>query len=200
MSRLVDRGAIFAGWVGVGAAVVVVVAFALILPLQAVVYLLALPTGVLIGWYANTRAARYRPRARVMLNAAWAGLLSGLAMAVFYVGIRLVFVYGDSGYPDFNRVDPATRQPIPPYCATGPDCTYQRYLAVGREPELRAVGVTDAASFERYIVGEYLTFGGLMIVLSGGGAALAATWRAVSRPPASELAGVPLDGAVEAAD
>jgi len=200
MSRLVDQGAVFAGWVGVGAAVVVVVAFALILPVQAVVYLLALPSGALIGWYANNRAARYRPRGRVMLNAAWAGLMTGLAMSVFYVGIRLVFVYGDSGYPDFNRVDPPTRQPIPPYCATGPDCTYRRYLAAGREPELRAVGVTDAASFERYILGEQLGFGGLLIALTVSGAAVAGAWRTVNRPPASEITDVPLKGAVEPAD
>ena len=205
MSRLVDPGAVFAGWVGVGAAVVVVIAFALILPLQPIVYLLALPTGALIGWYANSRAARYRPRWRALANAGWAGLLTGIALAVFYVGIRLVFVYGDSGYPDFNRLDPVTREPIPPYCAIGPDCTYQRYLAAGRQAELQAVGATDARTFEHYILAEQFAYGGLMVGLTVAGAGLAGAWRGLNRPPRSGEAGVadralPLEGGAEPAD
>lgn len=185
MSRLVDPGALFAGWVGLGTAVVIVVAFALVLPIQAIVFLLALPAGMLIGWYANNRAQRWQPRRRAVSNALWAGLMTGAAMAVFYVGIRLVFIYGDTGYPDFNRVDPVTRQPIPPICATGPDCTYQRYLAAGRGPELEAAGVTEAESFGRYILAEQVSFGGLLLGLTVTGAAIAGGWRA-ARPSGAD--------------
>ena len=64
MSRFVDPGAKFAGWVGLGMALVVVIAFALIIPIQPIVFLIAPLAGVLIGVYANVRAERWRPRGR----------------------------------------------------------------------------------------------------------------------------------------
>ncbi|MDP8904469.1 MAG: hypothetical protein M3N29_04010 [Chloroflexota bacterium] len=178
MSRLLDPGAIFAGWVGLGTAVVIVVAFGLVLPIQPLVFVSALPAGAVIGWYANERARRRRPRTRVLANALWASLVTALAMATFYVGVRLVFIYGDTGYPDFNRVDRVTGERIPPFCESGPDCTYRRYLA-DRRAELEAAGVTDAESFARYIVAEQVSGGGLLfgLTLAGGagaGAVLAA--------------------------
>jgi hypothetical protein len=183
LSRLVDRGAVFAGWVGLGTAVVLVIAFALIVPIQAIVFVLALPVGALIGWYANVRAERRRPRARALANALWAGMVAGLTLAVFYVGIRLLFVYADTGYPDYNRTDPATGQLIPPLCETGPDCTYQRYLAAGRSADLQAAGVTDSASFARFIVAEQIGGGVLLFGLTLGGAAVAGAWRSLAPTP-----------------
>lgn len=183
MSRFVDRGAVFAGWVGVGTAVVLVIAFALIVPIQALVYVLALPAGALIGWYANARAERRRPRGRALANALWAGMVAGLTLAVFYVGIRLLFIYADTGYPDFNRTDPATGLSIPPSCVTGPDCTYQRYLAAGRAADLEAAGVIDSGSFARFILAEQVGGGVLLFGLTLGGAAIAGAWRSLAPMP-----------------
>ena len=182
MSRLIDRGAVFAGWVGVGVAVVLVMAFGLVIPIQPVVFLLALPAGVLMGWYANVRSQRARPRWRAIANSIWAGAITGIALAAFYVGVRLLFVYADAGYPDFNQPDPLTCDPVPPLCAMGPDCTYQRYLKEGRGPELAQAGITDSASFARYIVSEQVSFGALLVGLTVAGAAAAGIWRAVTPP------------------
>src|SRR3954468_10318161 len=97
MSRVIDRGARFAGWVGIGMALVLAIAFELIIPVQTVVFLLAPLMGVLIGVYANVRSERWRPRGRVLANAAYAGVITGVAIAVLYLLLRLVFIYGDSG-------------------------------------------------------------------------------------------------------
>ena len=43
LSRFIDRGAVVAGWIGLGTAVVLVIAFALVVPIQPVVYVAALP-------------------------------------------------------------------------------------------------------------------------------------------------------------
>ena len=56
VSRLVDRGAITAAYVGIGMAVTIVVSFMLIIPIEWIIWLLALPSGLLIGYYANQRS------------------------------------------------------------------------------------------------------------------------------------------------
>ena len=58
MTRFVDRGAITAAYVGIGMAVTVAISFLLIIPIEPVVWLLALPAGLLIGYYANQRSDR----------------------------------------------------------------------------------------------------------------------------------------------
>ncbi len=55
-------------------------------------------------------------------------------------------------------------------CATGPQCTYERYLESGRGPELAAAGVTDAATFERFVLQEQLNGALTIIGLVAGGA------------------------------
>jgi hypothetical protein len=187
LSRFVDRGAIVAGWIGLGTAVVLVVAFGLVVPIQPVVFVLALPVGLLIGWYANAKSERRRPRMRALTNALWAGLLTALTMGVFYVVVRLIFIYGDSGYPNYNRTDPTTGQSIPPYCQPGPACTYQRYLDAGRGAELEAGGVTTPAEFGSFILAEQVQAGMLLFGLTMAGAALAGTFQAL-RPTGSETA------------
>lgn len=179
MTRIVDAGALVAGWVGLGMAVIIVIAFGLVVPIQPIVYAIALPAGALIGWYANQRAKRERPRGKVLANALWAGLLTGVTLAAFYVFVRLLFVFADTGNPDFNRTDPTTGQPIPPYCQTGPDCTYQRYVKAGYAADLTAVGVNDADSFGRFILAEQAGAGLALFGLVLGGAAAAGAWQAV---------------------
>ena len=58
VNRFVDRGAITAAYVGIGMAVTIAVSFLLIIPIEPVIWLLALPSGLLIGYYANQRSNR----------------------------------------------------------------------------------------------------------------------------------------------
>ncbi|HEY8168460.1 MAG TPA: hypothetical protein VIF84_07090 [Candidatus Limnocylindrales bacterium] len=160
MSRVVDRGAIFAGWVGLGMAVVVAIGFELVIAVQSLVFLFAPVGGLLIGFYANARSDRRRPWHRVIANALYAGLVTAFFMALLYGGIRLLFVYADAGYRDGGQGGPIE-------CVTGPACTYQRYIESGRGPELAAAGVSDAATFEQFVLREQangaLTIGLLVV-------------------------------------
>lgn len=173
MRRVLDRGAIFAGWVGVGMAVLVAISLALIVAVQSLVFLFAPLGGLLIGYYANARSARRRPWWRLFTNAGYAALVTGFSLALLYGGLRLLFVYADTGYPDFNL--PAT-----PTCATGPGCTYQRYVKAGRAEELGRLGVTDAAAFERYVLREQLNGAVALMVLTLSGAAVGAALHGVA--------------------
>ena len=58
VSRFVDRGAITAAYVGIGMAVTIAMSFLLIIPIEWVVWILAIPAGLLIGYYANQRSDR----------------------------------------------------------------------------------------------------------------------------------------------
>ena len=73
MSRFVDRGAITAAYVGIGMAVTIVVSFLLIIPIEGVIWLFALPSGLLIGYYANQRSNRRAgPWPRILVNGVFA--------------------------------------------------------------------------------------------------------------------------------
>ena len=182
MSRFIDRGAVVAGWIGLGTAVVLVIAFALVVPIQPVVYVAALPAGLLIGWYANAKSERFRPRGRALANALWAGLLTGLTLAIFYTGVRLLFIYADTGYPDFNVAATPT-QTASPTCATGPDCTYQRYVKEGRAPEFEAAGITNGEEFGQFVLSETISAGATLFVLTLAGAAIAGAVQAIRPVP-----------------
>ena len=74
MSRLVDRGAITAAYVGIGMAVTIVVSFMLFIPIEWIIWILALPSGLLIGYYANQRSDRRAgPWGRILVNGLFAG-------------------------------------------------------------------------------------------------------------------------------
>jgi hypothetical protein len=174
LTRFVDPGAKFAGWVGLGMALVVAIAFELIIPIQTIVFLMAPLMGVVIGVYANVRAERWRPRGRVLANAAWAGLVTGIGLAVLYVVIRLVFIYGDTGaLPDGTRLQ----------CASGPDCIYQRYVAIGQAGELSAMGITDGATLEAAAWRELMVTGTGLVLLTLGGALVGGVGRSFASPP-----------------
>ena len=167
MTRFVDRGAIVASWVGLGMAVTVVVSFVLVIPIEFLVGPFALLGGMLIGYYANARSERAGgPWRRIIPNALLAGLVTGLTYAVLLLGIKAIFVFADNGYPDFNRLDPATGQKIAPFCDTGAPCTYARYLKLGRGPAFEAAGVTSADEFARFYWTEQFSSAGLMVALS----------------------------------
>ncbi len=176
ISRLVDEGAVFGAWVGVGAALVLAIAFELIIPVQTIVFILAPLMGAVIGAYANVRADRWRPRAKVLLNAGYAGLVTGISLALIYVVIRLVFVYGDSGaLPDGTSMS----------CPAGPACAYQRYVDAGESEVLASRGITDAVTFEAAIWQDLAVTGAGLIVLTVGGALVGGLARSFSSPPKS---------------
>ncbi len=171
--RFIDSGAVFAGWVGLGMGLVVAIAFELIIPVQTVVFLLAPVVGALIGVYANVRAERHRPVVRVLANAAWAGLVSGVGLALLYVAVRLVFVYADTGaLPDGTSLN----------CATGPACIYERYVNAGEVGDLTAAGITDAASLEAAVWRELAVTGSGLVVLTLAGALVGGAVRTAMAP------------------
>jgi len=181
VSRLVDRGAITAAFVGIGMAVTIVVSFMLFIPIEWIIWILALPSGLLIGYYANQRSDRRAgPWSRILANGLFAGLVTGLTAAVLLLAIKALFFFADSGYPDFNRVD-EDRNPIPPYCDVGPDCVYQRYLLAGRGPAFVAAGVTDLSSFTGLYWSEQVGTAGTLVLVTAlgglGGAALYGAFR-----------------------
>jgi hypothetical protein len=167
VTRIVDRGAIFAAYVGIGMAVTIAISFLLVIPIEPIYWLLSLPAGLLIGYYANQRSDRRAgPWARIVANAAFAGLVTGLTMAAFILVVKALFFFGDGGYPDFNRIDPKTRQAVPPFCDSGAGCVYARYLANGDGPELARAGITDASRFTTFYWGQQASAAGTVLVVT----------------------------------
>ena len=164
MTRFIDRGAITAAWVGLGMAVTILVSFQLVIPIEFLIVPFSLFGGMLIGYYANARSDRRGgPWGRVVLNALFAGLVTGLTLAVLYLGVKALFFTADSGYRDASSGGPLT-------CAKGPDCVYQRYLAIGRGPAFEAQGITDVESFTQFWISDQLNTAGTFLALSLGGA------------------------------
>jgi hypothetical protein len=167
--------------VGLGMAVTIAISFELVVAIQALVFISAPIAGAVIGFYANHKSERWRPRWRLFANAGFAGLVSGLGLGLMYVGLRMLFIYADSGYrPETmgGQLD----------CITGPACTYARLIDDAREADLASGGITDAASFEGAV---WRWQGEIVLILTGlsvVGALGAATWRAVSRPASARPA------------
>jgi hypothetical protein len=157
-------------------AVTIAISFELVIALQILTFVAAPLAGMTIGFYANHKSGRWRPRWRLFVNAGVAGLVTGLSLALIYVGLRLLFVYADSGYR------PATMGGQLE-CTTGPACTYARLVDEGIGPDLLEEGIVDAGSFEAAV---WRWQGATIIILTSStlaGAMGAATWRAVRRPP-----------------
>ena len=182
MSRFVDRGAITAAYVGIGMGVTIVASFTLIIPIEWVIWVLALPSGLLIGYYANQRANRRSgPWGRILINGLFAGIVTGLTVAALLLVIKALFFYGDNGFRD-----PGLGGPIA--CSPGADCVYQRYVQAARGPDLAAAGVTDPVSFTAFYWNEQLGSAATVLVLTAlgglGGAALYGVFR--PKPVAAE--------------
>ncbi len=166
MSRFVDRGAVTAAYVGIGMAVTIAISFLLVIPIEPIVWLLALPAGLLIGYYANQRSDRRAgPWSRIVRNGLFAGAVTGLSMAALLLLVKAIFFFADTGYPDFNRID-RNGVAIPPACETGAPCVYARYLALDRGAEFAEVGVTDAATFTGFYWASQATSAGSIVVLT----------------------------------
>jgi hypothetical protein len=190
VTRIVDRGAIVAAYVGIGMAITIAVSFLLVIPIEPIYWLLVVPAGLTIGYYANARSSRFEgPWSRILANGLFAGFVTGLTLAVLLLGVKALFFFADSGYPDFNRVD-ADGNPIPPFCDSGANCVYSRYLADGRGDALAAQGVTDDASFTAFYWNQQLATAGLLVVLTSGAGLGGALLYGVARPrPAAATAG-----------
>jgi hypothetical protein len=158
--RVADRGAIAAAYVGIGMATTIAVSFLLIIPIEGVIWLFALPSGSLIGYYANQRSNRRAgPWRRIMSNGLFSAMVTGLTLAALLLGLKALFFFADNGYRD-----PGLGGSIS--CATGADCVYQRYLDADRGPDLVAAGVTDAASFTSFYWGEQFSNGAIVLALT----------------------------------
>jgi hypothetical protein len=179
---VLDRGAVYAAMVGLGMAVTIAISFELVVAVQVLTFVAAPLAGLIIGFYANHKSERWRPRWRLFANAGFAGLVTGLSLALMYVGLRLLFVYADSGY----RPETMGGQLE---CSTGPACTYARLLDEGNGPDLAEEGIVDAASFEAAV---WHWQGATVLILTlttVAGALGAAGWRALRTPPREAASG-----------
>ena len=193
MTRFVDRGAIAAAYVGIGMALTIAVSFLLVIPIEPIYWLMALPAGLLIGYYANQRSDRRAgPLRRIVANALVAGLATALALGVLLLLVKALFFFADSGFPDFNRVGEAG-QSIPPACDPGANCVYSRYLAADRGSDLASIGVSDTASFTSFYWNQQFATAAFLVILTTaggvGGGILYGLFRprtvgASARPPA----------------
>ena len=182
MSRPVDRGAITAAYVGIGMALTIGVSFLLVIPIEPFYWLLALPAGLLIGYYANQRSDRRRgPWSRILLNAIVAGVATGLTMAALLLAVKALFFYADNGY---RPTDLGGSLP----CSGGADCVYARYRA-DNAAELSAAGIADPATFTGFYWGQQASSAATVFVLTllggVGGGALYGTFR--PKPIRSEV-------------
>ena len=194
MSRLFDRGAITAAFVGIGVAVTMAMSFLLIIPIEPAYLLLSIPAGLVIGYYANARSKRIRGEwRRILPNALLAGLVTGVSLATLLLATKALFFSADNGYPDFNRIVDGVA--VGESCQTGADCVYRRYLAADAD-QLQASGVTDAASFSNLYWGAQMAsarlllggttvaalFGGLLFGVGGPRTAIPAPARKAPAP------------------
>ena len=183
MTRFVDRGAVIAAYVGIGMAVTIAVSFILIIPIEPLIWLLTVPSGLLIGYYANQRSDRRAgPWSRILRNGVFAGAVTGLSFAALILLLKAIFFFADTGYPDFNRIDPATGQVVPPTCSTGADCVYARYLALGRGSELQAAGAVDSASFSTLYWQQQFTVAATLFIVTTASGLAGAVLYGVARP------------------
>lgn len=150
MSRLFDRGAITAAWVGVGMAVTIGVSFLLVIPIEAIYTGVIAPgfpvawlAGLTIGYYANGRSMRHGgPWSRIIANAFLAGAATAVTFVLLFLGIKALFFAADNGYRDASSGGPLI-------CTSGADCVYQRYVEL--QPEVLAgAGITNVDEFTSF--------------------------------------------------
>ena len=178
MKRIADRGAILAAYVGIGMALTIGVSFLLIIPIEPLIWLFALPSGVMIGYYANARSnRRLGPWHRILANAVFAAAITGLTAAILLLAIKGLFFFADNGYRD-----PGLGGSL--VCQSGADCVYQRYLDAGRGPEMASIGVTDAATFTSFYWREQFGTAASVFILTVVGGVIGGGLYGVFRPKA----------------
>ncbi len=195
MSRIVDRGAVVAAYVGIGMALTIGVSFLLTIPIEPIYWLLSPLSGLLIGYYANQRSDRRAgPLGRIVANASFAGLVTGLTFALLLLGVKALFFYADNGYRDQSLGGPIS-------CRGGASCVYARYLAEKDGPaRLAAAGVTGVDAFSEFYWSQQAQTAGTLLLVTFLGALGGGLVYAVARPrspaklvpPATPLPPAPL--------
>jgi hypothetical protein len=180
VSRVIDRGAITGAYVGIGMASVIAVSFLLVIPIEPFYWLLAPLSGLLIGYYANSRSDRRgAPWRRILANGLFAGLATGLSLALFLVGIKALFFAADNGYRDASLGPPLS-------CRPGAECVYARYLAQDGGPaRLTAAGITDVASFSSFYWSQQMATAGTLLAVTLAGSLGGAVVYGLGRSPRS---------------
>jgi hypothetical protein len=174
---VIDRPAVAAAFVGIGMAVTIGISFLLVIPIEPVYWVLSIPAGLLIGYYANTRARRGRGEwLPILANGLVAGLATGLTLAALLLAVKGLFFFADDGYRD---ADPVAGGPIS--CTPGADCVYQRYR-LQQGDALRAAGITDAATFSTFYWSQQWETAGTLVLAATGFGVLGAALYGVTRP------------------
>ena len=185
LDQVVDRGAITAAFVGIGMAVTMGVSFLLVIPIEPIYWLLSVPAGLLIGYYADARSARARGAwGRILANATFAGLVTGLTLAVLLLGVKALFFAADDGYRDpglGGRITVAQDDGRLVPCHAGADCVYRRYLEA-QPAELASAGVTDAATFSTFYWAQQWSTAGLLLALTAVAGIAGGALYGVTRP------------------
>ncbi len=175
MTRFLDRGAIVAGYVGIGMAAIIATSFLLVVPIEQIAWLLMPLGGVIIAYYANSRAdRRHGPVPRIFVNGLWAALVTAVSFALIVLVIKAIFFFADDGY----RGDVFGGSLA---CRPGPDCVYARYVAQDAAG-LRASGITDVASFTAAYWRQQATIEAALIGVTLIGGVLGSLLYAVGRP------------------
>jgi hypothetical protein len=199
VTRIVDRGAITAAYVGIGMAVTIGISFLLVIPIEPIYWLLALPSGLLIGYYANQRSDRRKgPWSRIVLNAIFAAVVTGLTMAALLLAVKALFFFADNGYRDPGlggavTVTGSDGQARP--CQPGAECVFQRYLDEDRGTAFAGQGITDASTFTAFYWTQQFSTAATLVVLTtigglAGGLAYGATRPKAGAVRSPERAGV----------
>jgi len=185
VTRVVDRGAIVAAYVGIGMAVTIGISFLLVIPIEPIYWFLTPPAGLLIGYYANQRSdRRLGPWRRIVVNGLYAGAITAVSLAILLLGIKALFFFADDGYRDPGQGGSLS-------CQTGAPCVYARYVADGRGPDLAKEGVTDAATFTAFYWNQQLSTAGTLAGLCVGGALFGALAYGATRPRSTNPAARP---------
>lgn len=167
MSRFIDHGAVIAAYVGIGMALVIAVSFLLVIPIEPVYWLLAPLSGLLIGYYADARSDRRSgPWRRIAGDGLFAGLATGLSLAILLLGVKALFFAADNGFRDPGLGGPLS-------CQGGASCVYARYKA--QDPAgLAGAGITDVASFTAFYWNQQFQTAGTLVVVTLVGSAAGA--------------------------
>ena len=160
------------------------ISFLLVIPIEPIVWLLALPSGLLIGYYANQRSNRAPVRGGGSSSTGCSPALVDRARLrlLLLLGVKALFFFADNGYRDAERWRGSFT------CTAGADCVYQRYLldrgGDGRA-DLAAAGVTDVDSFTSFYWAQQFPTAGSVVVLTTVGGLGGGAGRTGSRPTAA---------------
>jgi hypothetical protein len=195
VSRIFDKGAITAAWVGVGMAVTIGVSFLLVIPIEAIYTGIIAPgfpvawlAGLTIGYYANGRSMRHGgPWGRIIANSLLAGAATAVTFALLFLGIKALFFAADNGYRDASSGGPLV-------CTSGADCVYQRYVEL--QPDvLAAAGIDNVDEFTSFYWAQQLnTAAGLAIATVVAAAAGGVIFRLTNAKKPADAKAVPTAG------